>query len=131
MKSQMIIFFGIVMLYACYSPRKSGITQQPILADYQVGEKWVWKYKGVSSEGEIRSEGEDTREIVRIDSIRKAKYQHSSSWVGFQFRAPCRDGDVLLAVYSVYTWSSVAVKRQFIFPENFSIFFVKSPEFGI
>ncbi|GAB2999739.1 hypothetical protein GCM10027284_16610 [Cyclobacterium sediminis] len=69
MKSQTIIFFALVMLCACYSPRKSGITQQPILADYQVGEKWVWKYKGVSSEGEIRSEGEDTREIVSIDGV--------------------------------------------------------------
>ncbi|WP_339903481.1 hypothetical protein [uncultured Cyclobacterium sp.] len=69
MKSLTIIFFGIVMLCACYSPRKSGITQQPILADYQVGEKWVWKYKGVSSGGEIRSEGEDTREIVSIEGV--------------------------------------------------------------
>ncbi len=69
MKSQTIIFFAIAMLCACSSPRKSGITQQPTLADYQVDEKWVWKYKGVTTEGEIRSEGEDTREIVIIDGV--------------------------------------------------------------
>ena len=69
MKSQIIIFFAIVMLGACNSPTKSGITQQPTLADYQVGEKWVWKYKGVTTEGEVRSDGKDTREIVRIDGV--------------------------------------------------------------
>jgi len=67
MKSQIILFFALVMLGACNSPNKTGITQQPTLADYQVGEKWVWKYKGVTTEGEVRSDGEDTREIVSID----------------------------------------------------------------
>jgi len=67
MKSQIIIFFVFVMLGACNSPTKTGITQQPTLADYQVGEKWVWKYKGVTTEGEVRSDGEDTRKIVSID----------------------------------------------------------------
>ena len=69
MKSQIVIFFALVMLGACDSPRKSGITQQPTLADYQVGEKWVWKYKGVTTEGEVRSDGKDTREIVNINGI--------------------------------------------------------------
>ena len=67
MKSQTIIFFALAMLVACKDPAKSGFTQQPTLADYTVGEKWVWKYKGVTTEGEIRSEGEDTREIVSVD----------------------------------------------------------------
>ena len=52
------------MLSACNNPTKSGITQQPTLADYEVGEKWVWKYKGVTTEGEVRSDGTDTREVV-------------------------------------------------------------------
>lgn len=69
MKSQIVIFFAIVMLSACSSPGTSGITQQPTLADYQVGEKWVWKFKGVTTEGEVRSEGEDTREIVSVDGV--------------------------------------------------------------
>ncbi len=57
------------MFSACNSPRKSGITQQPTLADYIVGEKWVWKFKGVTTSGEVRSDGEDTREIVSVDGV--------------------------------------------------------------
>lgn len=69
MRSQIVIFFALVMLSACSGPTRSGITQQPTLADYQVGEKWVWKYKGVTTEGEVRSDGEDTREIVSVDGV--------------------------------------------------------------
>jgi hypothetical protein len=69
MKSLIVLFFGFAMLSACNSPTKSDQTQQPTLADYQVGEKWVWKYKGVTTEGEVRSEGEDTREIVNADGV--------------------------------------------------------------
>ena len=69
MKSQIIIFLALIMLSACSSITKSGITQQPTLADYQVGEKWVWKYKGVTTEGEVRSDGKDTREIVIADGV--------------------------------------------------------------
>ena len=43
------------------------ICKQPTLADYQIGEKWVWKYKGVTREGEVRSDGTDKRAIMRID----------------------------------------------------------------
>ena len=57
------------MLSACSSPEKSGIIQQPTLGDYQVGEKWVWKYKGVTTEGEVRSDGKDSREIVSVDGV--------------------------------------------------------------
>lgn len=42
-------------------------TYQPTESDYAVGEKWVWKFKGVSTEGEVRSDGTDTRSIVRMD----------------------------------------------------------------
>ncbi|MFK7811236.1 MAG: hypothetical protein AB8B59_02005 [Maribacter sp.] len=69
MKSHIVIFFSIVMFSACNSPKNSGINYQPTLADYQVGEKWVWKYKGVTRAGEVRSEGEDTRRIVSVDGI--------------------------------------------------------------
>ncbi|GAB5551851.1 MAG: hypothetical protein Sapg2KO_14420 [Saprospiraceae bacterium] len=67
MKNKIIILFALVFLSTCNSATKSGISQQPTLADYKVGEKWVWKYKGVTTEGEVRSEGEDTREIVHLD----------------------------------------------------------------
>lgn len=69
MKSQIIIFLALVMLGACDRLTNSGITQQPTLADYQVGEKWVWKYKGVTTEGEVRSDGKDAREIVSTNGI--------------------------------------------------------------
>lgn len=60
-----------MVLAACNSPspENSEVTQQPTLADYQVGEKWVWKYKGVTTEGEVRSDGVDTREIVMADGV--------------------------------------------------------------
>lgn len=67
MKKQTVLCFALVVLSACNRPIKSDSTQQPTLAEYQVGEKWVWKYKGVTREGEVRSEGEDTRAIVSVD----------------------------------------------------------------
>jgi len=69
MKSQITSFFVLLMFVACSSPKESGITEQPTLADYQVGEKWVWKYKGVTTEGEVRSDGTDTRTIVSTDGV--------------------------------------------------------------
>ncbi|MFT4737488.1 MAG: hypothetical protein ACJAZM_000875 [Cyclobacteriaceae bacterium] len=69
MKSQIVIFLTLIILGACNSPTKFGIAQQPTLVDYQVGEKWVWKYKGVTTEGEVRSDGEDTREVVSVDGV--------------------------------------------------------------
>ena len=67
MKIQFLILLSVILLCACDSPKKSELTQQPTLEDYQIGEKWVWKYKGVTSEGEVRSEGTDTRTIVNSD----------------------------------------------------------------
>ena len=47
----------------------STVTKQPSLSDYTVGEKWVWKYKGITTEGVVRSDGEDAREIVSADGV--------------------------------------------------------------
>ena len=69
MKNQFIILFGLVILSACNVKTKSSITQQPTLSDYTVGEKWVWKYKGVTTEGEVRSDGTDIREIVSANGV--------------------------------------------------------------
>ncbi len=69
MKNQILILLAVVLLSACNDSTKSSTTNQPTLTDYQVGEKWVWKYKGVTTEGEVRSDGKDTREIVSIDGI--------------------------------------------------------------
>ncbi|WP_319479228.1 hypothetical protein [uncultured Draconibacterium sp.] len=67
MKNQILILLAVLILSACNDKTKSGITQQPTLADYTLGEKWVWKYKGVTTEGEVRSDGIDTREIVTFN----------------------------------------------------------------
>lgn len=69
MKNQIIILLTAVIFSACNDTTKSSTTNQPTLADYQVGEKWVWKYKGVTTEGEVRSDGKDTREVVSIDGV--------------------------------------------------------------
>jgi hypothetical protein len=67
MKIHTISLLTLFSLAACTS-EKSDITNQPKIEDYQVGEKWVWKYKGVTDEGEVRSDGTDTRAIVRTES---------------------------------------------------------------
>lgn len=67
MKNQIQILFALVSLSACNNSTKSNTTNQPTLTDYQDGEKWVWKYKGVTTEGEVRSNGIDTQEIINID----------------------------------------------------------------
>ena len=67
MKNQILILLVLVLLSACNDSTKSSTTYQPTLTDYQVGEKWVWKYKGVTTEGEVRSDGTDTREIISFD----------------------------------------------------------------
>ncbi|KJD34515.1 hypothetical protein PK35_01620 [Tamlana nanhaiensis] len=64
MKNRFIILFVLIILSACNHKTKSRAYQQPTLTDYTIGEKWVWKYKGVTTEGEVRSNGTDTREIV-------------------------------------------------------------------
>lgn len=67
MKIQKALFFALIALFACSSQPKK--TYQPTLEDYREGEKWVWKYKGVTTAGEVRSDGTDTREIIRVDGI--------------------------------------------------------------
>ncbi len=67
MKLQFTILLSVIIFGACDSLKKPGLTQQPTLEDYQLGEQWVWKYEGVTTEGEVRSDGTDTRTIVRMD----------------------------------------------------------------
>lgn len=67
MKNQILLLLALVLLSACNNSTKSNTTNQPTLTDYQLGEKWVWKYKGVTSKGEVRSDGTDTREIVSFN----------------------------------------------------------------
>lgn len=67
MKYPFLVLLVASILSASNDNTNSDLTQQPTLADYSVGEKWVWKYKGVTTEGEVRSDGKDTREIVRYN----------------------------------------------------------------
>jgi len=62
-----IVYLVLISLLISCSENNVSLADQPTLTDYSVGEKWVWKYKGVTTEGEVRSEGEDAREIVHID----------------------------------------------------------------
>jgi len=64
MKFKIIILSAFTILSACTNSEKATKTYQPVLEDYQVGEKWVWKYKGVTKDGEVRSDGTDTRQVV-------------------------------------------------------------------
>lgn len=41
MKNQIIIFLLIAVLSSCNKPKQEGFTQQPVVEDYYVGEKWV------------------------------------------------------------------------------------------
>ncbi|SEK46700.1 hypothetical protein SAMN04487910_0593 [Aquimarina amphilecti] len=66
MKNRIIVLFALTILSACNNKTKLGITQQPTLTDYTIGEKWVWKYKGVTTGGEVCSDGTDTREVVKF-----------------------------------------------------------------
>lgn len=63
MRSYAIVLLAVVILAACSSKMKFDTAIQPALADYKDGEKWVWKYKGVTSGGVVRAEGKDTKEI--------------------------------------------------------------------
>ena len=68
-QSPIIIFVvAITVLYSC-SNETATVTKQPTLSDYSVGEKWTWKYKGVTTEGEVRSDGEDTNKIISVDGV--------------------------------------------------------------
>ncbi len=63
---RIVIVFTALILVSCFEQHEK-VTNKPTLKDYTIGEKWEWKYKGESSEGEIRSEGVDVKEIVYLN----------------------------------------------------------------
>jgi len=67
MRIQFLTLISAILFFACDNPKKSDFTQKPTLEDYHIDEKWVWRYKGVSTAGEVRSDGIDTRTIVKTD----------------------------------------------------------------
>ncbi len=64
-----IVYLVLISLLTSCSENTDSLAKQPTLNDYIVGETWTWKYKGVTTEGEVRSEGEDKREIVRKNDV--------------------------------------------------------------
>jgi hypothetical protein len=64
-----ILFIVAITVFSSCSNKTTTVTKQPTLSDYTVGEQWTWKYKGVSAEGEVRSEGGDTDKIVSVDGV--------------------------------------------------------------
>jgi len=68
-KYHLPIILFIVAITVLYSCSNETATEQPTLSDYTVGEKWIWKYKGVTTEGVVRSDGEEAREIVSVDGV--------------------------------------------------------------
>lgn len=60
------LFVVIVIILLSFGSKADDLepTHQPTLQDYKVGEKWVWQYKGVTTAGEVRADGKDTKEIV-------------------------------------------------------------------
>ena len=57
---------------------ETNVTQQPTQADYKDGEKWIWKYKGVTTAGEIRAEGKDTKKIISQNGVLNMVTQHKT-----------------------------------------------------
>lgn len=66
MKLHYALILTAILCIACKSSDQS-LSGQPTLADYQPGETWVWKYKGVTTDGEVRSDGIDKRMIVQMN----------------------------------------------------------------
>ena len=64
-----LICLALVSLLSSCGENSQLEATQPTLDDYTIGETWTWKYKGVTTEGEVRSEGEDTREIINTDGV--------------------------------------------------------------
>ncbi len=67
MKIYIKLFLALMMFSGCKNWTNPDFTKQPSISDYKVGEKWVWKYKGVTTKGEVRSEGRDKREIIEVN----------------------------------------------------------------
>lgn len=64
MRIQYSVFLTLMLLSICSNAMGADVTQQPTLADYSDGEKWVWKYRGVTKSGEVRANGKDTKRII-------------------------------------------------------------------
>jgi len=78
MQNKFLVFVTLMLLSIGSSAKEHDVTQQPTQADYKDGEKWVWKYKGVTTTGEIRAEGKDTKKIMSQNGVLSMVTQHST-----------------------------------------------------
>lgn len=76
MKNQYLVIFILMAFSIDLSAKENGVVYQPTQADYKAGEKWVWKYKGVTSSGEIRAEGKDVKKITSQNGALNMVTQH-------------------------------------------------------
>lgn len=63
MTKQVTCYIALLLIFANCAPTK---TNQPLLNDYEIGEKWNWKWER-KVEGEVRAEGEDIQEVVQYN----------------------------------------------------------------
>lgn len=61
MKNAVIYLIAILMFSACTQLSE---TEKPSLKDYEIGEKWTWKWNR-SVEGEVQAQGVDYKEVVK------------------------------------------------------------------
>ncbi|MGJ8682860.1 MAG: hypothetical protein ACSHXM_21195, partial [Paraglaciecola sp.] len=69
MKYIFVVFCIFIISSFCVKAADLVSAQQPVLADYSEGEKWVWKYKGVTTTGIVRADGKDTKEIIKQNGV--------------------------------------------------------------
>ena len=67
MRSHYLICLTLLLFSVCSLAGGSDPTLQPKLTDYKEGETWVWKYKGVTTTGEVRADGRDSKKIISQD----------------------------------------------------------------
>lgn len=63
MRIGVIINITLILIFTSCASTK---TSEPIVKDYQIGEKWTWKWER-KVKGEVRAEGEDLQEVVKYN----------------------------------------------------------------
>ncbi len=65
MKKYTIIYvIAILSFGACNITSKPSASEEPILSDFKIGEKWTWKWQR-SVNGEVQAQGDDYQEVVK------------------------------------------------------------------
>lgn len=63
MRKKILINLALGLIFTgCISTK----TREPIVTDYKMGEKWIWKWER-KIDGEVKAEGEDIQEVVEYN----------------------------------------------------------------